>query len=373
MFKKNHTHFFMSFVQDFAGFFRFFNWYARSRFYHWFTHFELAKDVIVDLLYKKRGRYTKPFLHLAFLGLVFLVISVGPLLLKNSDSNVRLEDVGGALVTNAYGGSFYTQQSEEVRKYRGGEVITHYVVEGESLNTIAERYGLEVDTILWENNIGLNDKLKPGMELKILPVDGVRHRVARGETVYSIAKKYGLDESQAQMIIDYPFNEFLNDETFELAINQYILVPEGERKVEKKLSPSGTNLAKTPDAGSVKAMGTFAWPASGGISQGYKFYHKAIDIANKSGGQILAADSGTVVVAGFVDNSGYGNRVMVDHGNGYATLYAHLSSVQVKVGQTVARGNVIGQMGSTGRSTGTHLHFEIRKDGALLNPLQLLK
>ena len=123
----------------------------------------------------------------------------------------------------------------------------------------------------------------------------------------------------------------------------------------------------------MSATGNFVWPAAGRITQGYKFYHKAIDIANGGGGNILAADSGTVIVAGWMDNAGYGNRIIIDHGNGYLTLYAHLSLVQVKVGQTVNPGDVIGQMGSTGRSTGTHLHFEIRKGGVLESPLNYLK
>jgi murein DD-endopeptidase MepM/ murein hydrolase activator NlpD len=96
-------------------------------------------------------------------------------------------------------------------------------------------------------------------------------------------------------------------------------------------------------------------------------------VANRSGGNILAADAGKVVVAGWIDNTGYGNRIMVDHGNGYVTLYAHLSLIQVQVGQTVRRGDVIGQMGSTGRSTGTHLHFEIRHGGVYDDPLQALR
>ena len=115
------------------------------------------------------------------------------------------------------------------------------------------------------------------------------------------------------------------------------------------------------------------WPASGRITQGYRFYHKAIDIANHGGGPILAADSGTVLQASWLDNTGYGIRIMIDHGNGYVTLYAHLSRVRVTPGQTVNRGDVIGDMGSTGRSTGTHLHFEIRRGGALDNPLNFLR
>jgi murein DD-endopeptidase MepM/ murein hydrolase activator NlpD len=129
----------------------------------------------------------------------------------------------------------------------------------------------------------------------------------------------------------------------------------------------------TPDAGVVSATGQFSWPTSGSISQRYVWYHKALDISNKGGPAILAADSGRVTVAGWPDNFGYGNRVIINHGNGFETLYAHMSSIAVSVGQTVNRGDVLGVMGSTGRSTGTHLHFEIRQNGATLDPLGFLR
>jgi murein DD-endopeptidase MepM/ murein hydrolase activator NlpD len=145
----------------------------------------------------------------------------------------------------------------------------------------------------------------------------------------------------------------------------------------KKIAPTtGAGSVRrgivTPDAGAVTATGSFVWPASGMITQGYSFYHKAIDIANRGAGPILAADSGVVVAAGW-DASGYGNRVLIDHGNGYVTLYGHMSMLQVVDGQRVNRGDVVGQMGSTGRSTGTHLHFEIRQGGVLLSPLTFLR
>lgn len=361
-------------VYDFQDYLRFLLWYGKNRFYRYFRHFEEAKDIIVDLLHQKRGKYARPFLHLAFISFTFLVINLGPRVITSTQTESGLEDLKGTFATQVYGVNFYTQQAEEVRRYRGGEIISHYVTEGDTIGNIAQRYGLEVETILWENDLDPKATIKPGQSLRILPIDGVRHKVSRGETIYSIGKKYGLNDSQVQMIIDYPFNEFQNDETFELAVNQYIMVPDGIKKTQKALTPAvGRTIAQTPNAGSVSALGSFVWPTSGGITQGYKFYHKAIDIANKSGGAILAADSGTIVQAGWLDNSGYGNRVMIDHGNGFITLYAHLSAVQVEVGQTVSRGNVVGQMGSTGRSTGTHLHFEIRKDGTLLNPMTYLQ
>lgn len=361
-------------LQDAGEFLRFINSYLRSRGYGWFSGFEVGKDAIVDLLYKKRGKYTRPFLHFITIGLTFLVVTFGPLVFSQSGEEEKgSEIVGGVLTASAYA-SFDTLQAEEVRQYRGGEIITHSVKEGETISSIAQRYGLQATTILWENNLTEASKIKPGQELRILPLDGVRHKVARGETIKSIGKKYGLEGSEIQVIVDYPFNEFLNDETFALATGQYLMIPDGVKKNVQ--NPNTGHIAKqsqlTPDAGSVAATGNFAWPAAGRITQGYKFYHKAIDIANHSGGPILAADSGTVIKAGW-DNTGYGNRIMVDHGNGYVTLYGHLSLIQVQVGQRVNRGDVLGQMGSTGRSTGTHLHFEIRQGRVLLNPLSFLK
>ncbi len=364
-------------LTDWVEYGRFLRYYIRSRGYGWFTRFEVGKNALVDVLYKKRGRYTRPFLHFGTIGLTFLAITVGPVVLRRSSEQV-LEGVGGPVLRTATASApdFYTLQAEEVRQYRGGEVSTHIVQEGETLSSIAARYGLEASTLMWENNLGEKQPIKPGQELRILPVDGVRHKVARGETIFSIAKKYGLDDVQAQVIVDYPFNEFLNDETFELAVGQFIVVPGGEKPaavaIPRKADRSVV-ASLTPDAGVVSAVGSFIWPASGRITQGYSFYHKAIDIANGGGGPILAADSGTVVVAGWPDNSGYGNRVLIDHGNGFVTLYGHLSAIQVQAGQSVSRGSVIGQMGSTGRSTGTHLHFEIRQGGALLSPLNFLK
>ena len=110
------------------------------------------------------------------------------------------------------------------------------------------------------------------------------------------------------------------------------------------------------------------------ISQGFSWYHKGIDIANPNYPPIVAADSGVVTVAGWVDNTGYGNRVMIDHGNGYITLYGHMSRVSVSVGQRVGKGQLIGYVGSTGRSTGPHVHFEIRNSGGgFNNPFGFLK
>lgn len=345
--------------------------YVRRRGYTAFAKFEVIKDGLVDMLYRKRGRYARPFLHVGTLALIFSAIALGPMVFAKEETTVESE-VRGVLTTDTSGGSMYTQQAEEVKQFRGGEITTHIVQSGETLSGIAQRYGLDAATIVWENDLDEKTPLKPGQELKILPVNGVRHQVQRGETIFSLAKKYGLEESQAQLMVDYPFNEFLNDETFELATGQYLMIPEGRPPKAVAAAPTARVLVNvTPDAGPVTAVGSFMRPASGMISQGFSFYHKAVDISNRAAGPIMAADSGTIIASSW-DSSGYGNRVVIDHGNGTHTLYAHLNVLQVAVGQRVNRGDVIGQMGSTGRSTGTHLHFEIRRDGVFVNPISAL-
>lgn len=359
--------------------------YSKSRIYQVFSRFEAVKDVIVDLLYQKRGKYARPFLH----GVLFLVvlfgITLGPQIVKSQAADRGTQDtLPSGVLLSASGqevdaGSFMTIQGEDVSRYRGGEIFEHVVASGETLKSIADTYGLKkISTITWLNTISEKEAIKPGQRLKILPVDGIYHKVKKGDTICSIARTYGLIDkgedcgSGAQPIVDYPFNAFTNDE-FGLQVGQYIVVPDGV--IPQPDSAPSTAIARrlTPNAGSVSATGQFIWPASGRITQGFSFFHKAFDIANHGGGPILAADSGRVVVAGWKDNSGYGNRVILDHGNGFVTLYAHMAVIAVQEGQTVKRGDVLGQMGSTGRSTGTHLHFEVRRGGVNQNPSEYLK
>jgi murein DD-endopeptidase MepM/ murein hydrolase activator NlpD len=151
------------------------------------------------------------------------------------------------------------------------------------------------------------------------------------------------------------------------------LVPEGIKP--KEINIGSKNIARTvaPIPG-VVGEGNFIWPTTGTITQKYSWYHQAVDIANKSNPAVVAAATGTVVTAGW-NAGGYGNYVVVDHGNGYQTLYAHMlnGSVVVKAGDKVNRGQKLGMMGSTGRSTGTHLHFEIKMSGGKADPLRMLK
>ncbi|MEP7166795.1 MAG: M23 family metallopeptidase [Candidatus Woesebacteria bacterium] len=359
--------------------------YLKMRSYALFSRFETVKDWIVDLLYRKRGKYARPVLHLFLFVTLFFGITVGPSIVRSQAAEGTVADTlpSGVLLT-ASGqevdtGGFQTIQGDDVSRYRGGEVYEHTVESGETLKSIADKYGLKkTSTIAWLNNISEKDAIKPGQKLKILPIDGVLHKVKKGDTICSVARTYGLIDkgddcgSGAQPIVDYPFNTFTNDE-FGLQVGQYLVVPDGVLPQPDNAGTTAVARRLTPNAGAVSATGQFIWPASGIITQGFSSFHRAFDIANRAGGSILAADSGKVIVAGWVDNSGYGNRVMIDHGNGYVTLYAHMSVIAVQVGQTVKRGDVIGQMGSTGRSTGTHCHFEVRLGGVAQNPGNYLK
>lgn len=249
------------------------------------------------------------------------------------------------------------------------EVLEYTVRPGDTISTIAEKFGVSVDTISWENNLKSIKTIKEGQKLRILPVTGMLHKVKHGETIYSIAKKY---QANAQAIVDWPYNTFVNDETFALAVGQTLIIPDGIKPKEQPVVP--IYYAQVPMAGTVTGTGQFVWPTGGRITQGFRWYHQGIDIANQAAPAILAADAGTVVATGWLAAGwGYGNRVVINHGNSFTTLYAHLSQIYVSPGQGVSRGQAVGKMGSTGRSTGIHLHFEIHQNNVAQDPLNYLK
>ena len=332
-----------------------------------FFRFESVKKFIAELLYRQRGKLARPFVHSGMMALVAIGIIMAPIIsqkLARGESPWDTPSPSSVLAAATENPQTATLVSDKLRD----KIIEYSVQVGDTVSSIAEKFNVSQETILWQNDLSKNAKLKEGQTLEILPLTGVSHKVARGETIYSIAKKFS---AEPQAIVDFPFNTFVNDETFSLAVGQLLIIPDG---TPPKEAPRPSVFARlTPNAGQVTALGVFVWPASGRISQGFVWYHKGIDIANSSGPEILAADSGTIRIAGWPDNGGYGNRVVIDHGNGYETLYGHLSHIYVTPGQTVKRGDTIGKMGSTGRSTGTHLHLEIRRNGVTTNPLEFLK
>ncbi len=338
-----------------------------NKFHLSFLRFESGKGIFVAALYKQRGKHSRRLVHSGMAALAALGMVIAPVIAQEfpgrSVDPWEIPSPSSVLTSVSTDPQTTTLVSDKVR----AEVIEYTVAPGDTVSTIAEKFGVSVETIRDQNDLGSSDKITIGDTLEILPVTGVAHKVKKGDTVHSIAKKY---DTSAQAIVDFPYNTFTNDETFALAIGQAVIVPDG-------VLPSTTRTPRvrqlTPDAGTVVASGNFVWPASGNISQRFVWYHKGLDISNRSAPNVLAADSGTVVGAGWLDGYGYGNRVIIDHGNGYRTLYAHLSSAYVRSGQTVARGDAIGRMGCTGRCSGTHVHFEVIRNGGYLNPLSVLQ
>jgi len=353
---------------DFVEFLRFFGFYLHKRLFKGFSRFEFFKGILVDGLVAKRGKYVRPFLHTSMTGLVLMGLALAPLLREALPKNEFEGSRGGGTILGQMSIAEAATTTEISVKPRDS-VVSYIVQPGDTVSGIGEKFGISQDAIRWQNDLEDIEEIKPGDKLEIPPVTGVVHKVARGETIYSIAKKYTVD---AQGIVNWPFNSFTDDETFALAVGQLLVVPDGVPPKKKPTETTYLAERQTPDAGVVSATGQFVWPTSGGITQYYRWYHPAIDIANKGAPAILAADSGTVAAVNY-QRYAYGNHVIIDHGNGFTTLYAHLSQIYVSPGQTVSSGNAIGKMGATGRSTGVHLHFEIRKSGIAQNPLAYLK
>lgn len=257
--------------------------------------------------------------------------------------DVIVED--GALVadTGPLGGS------DSEKNETNGEISVYIVREGDSLSQIAVMFDVTANTILWANDIKKDTGIKEGDELIILPITGVRHVVKTGDTLASIAKKY---KGVAEDILAY--NQLESAEN--IAVGDTIVIPGGE--VEAPVIPKKT-IAK--GAGGVSISGYFIHPVPGATkTQGIHGYN-GVDLAAGAGTAVRAAASGEVIIArasGY--NGGYGAYVVVKHPNGTQTLYAHLSSVAVGVGTQVGQGQKVGGVGNTGRSTGTHLHFEVR-------------
>jgi len=240
-------------------------------------------------------------------------------------------------------------------------IITYTVQLGDTVQGIAAQFDLEPTTIMWANPAveDAPDLLRIGQELIILPVDGVYHTVKEGDTLESIAKKYKVE---VEAITSCPYNN-LQPPDFPIEAGMKLIVPGGEKPWVPKVVTSYTG----PIPEGARGTGLFQWPTLGYMTQGYWYGHRAIDIGVPVGTAVHAADGGFVSFAGWTD-VGYGYLIVIDHANGFATYYAHLSNFYVIAGQKVERGQVIGSTGNTGWSTGPHLHFEIRYMGVPQNP-----
>jgi murein DD-endopeptidase MepM/ murein hydrolase activator NlpD len=264
------------------------------------------------------------------------------------------------------------------------DVVRYTVQPGDSIFAIADEFGVEPETILWGNYEVLNDDphlLRPGQELNILPVDGTYYQWQAGDNLGAVAGFFGV---ATQDILDWPGNR-LDSTNPAIDDGAWLVVPGGQRELRTWTVPTiargqaGVGSALGPGgcsgdySGGAVGTGGFIWPTGNHYISGNDYWsgHLAIDIAAGVGAAVWAADSGVIVFAGW-STVGYGNMVMIDHGNGWQTLYAHLSSVSVSCGQSVSQGQGIGGAGSTGNSTGPHLHFETRFEGGFVNPWYVL-
>lgn len=247
------------------------------------------------------------------------------------------------------------------------EVVEYEIKPGDTLSLIGERYLVSIDALSYINQIQNEDLLTPGERIKIPPTNGLIHTVKQGENISFLAQKY---EVSPQAIVD--MNYLI--EPFLLSVGQELVVPDAKIPAKPMLEPTylvdsggGLSLQSLPVAGT----GSFSWPTDGTISQYFSWYHPAIDIANRGcNGAVVAADGGKIYFAGWWAGGG-GNTVMIDHGNGFKTKYAHLSGF-ARTSGTVDRGEVIGFVGATGRAYGCHLHFVVEQNGRAINPLSVL-
>lgn len=361
-----------TFSRESKEFFSYLLYYFKKKLLIFSFRFEKNKNRLVKFFLMKRGRYNRPFLHLTTMGVMFVGVMIAPFLadtfpIFSSQASSLDLTADSASKQSIFVGEevFQTSISDKPRD----KVITYTVEKGDTLSTIAKKFGISEETIRWANDLS-GDGLSVGQELDILPVSGIAHKVVPGDTIYTIAKKYNTD---AQKIVDFPFNEFAgNGEGFGLISGQILIVPDGIKPSEQPFIKRQVYLAQGPIPVS---SGGFTFPVRGGISQFYSWYHPGLDITAPYGTPIVASHNGTVteIHTGTYDG-GYGNNVYISNGNGIVSHYAHMSAVNVSPGQQVIGGStVIGWIGMTGRTTGPHVHFEIRLNGATVNPLSYIR
>ncbi len=265
------------------------------------------------------------------------------------------------------------------------EPVIYTVLRGDAMSKIAENFKIEMASILYNNKDGLEDNphnLKPGMNLVIPPVDGIYYTWKEGDALEKVAGEY---HATVDDILNFPGNDVdLTNPDFKPGT--LVMIPGGSRDlidwtqfVPTITRGSGTGTSEIGGSGcggGAVGDGVFGWPTNGPHTisgNNYTAGHLGIDITANEGDAVFAADAGVVTVAQGGDNYGYGNMVQIDHGNGYSTVYTHLSQINVSVCMSVGQGTLIGLAGNTGNSFGAHLHFEIRYGGANVNPFDFVQ
>ena len=245
------------------------------------------------------------------------------------------------------------------------EIFAYTVQPGDTVSNIAQRFGITRETLIMENDLWNSDSLRSGMTINILPVDGISHLVKKGDTLSSVATKYKIDQEVIAKQNQLEANDPLIEGTA-------LIIPGAKKSAPAQYAPapsSGSNYRYTGPT-----TGRLIWPTltTARLTQGFHAGHYALDIANRDRGPIFAAAAGKVIVAAYGWNGGYGNYIIIDHGNGMQTLYGHNEKLYVSPGQYVEQGQTIAWMGNTGHVygvTGIHVHFEVRINGVKYNPM----
>jgi murein DD-endopeptidase MepM/ murein hydrolase activator NlpD len=285
-------------------------------------------------------------------------------LLKANSTQIEKENIykAEAGTVSVTSGPLRMSTEEEVYIPSADTISVYVVKKGDTLNSIAKLFDVSVNTIVWANNLSAR-KVEVGQTLTILPVSGTTHTIVKGDTLKSIAQKYSADAEDIGL-----FNGITTQTN--LIVGDTLIVPDGEvaevvkTKEEKKAKEAKSNKVSKSIKTIVKNLsrsGYFVRPIQGGTRTTGLHGHNAVDLAAPAGTSIVASASGQVIVSksgGY--NGGYGNYIVVAHPNGTQTLYAHNSTNLVSVGESVAQGQVIAKVGSTGKSTGPHVHFEVR-------------
>lgn len=300
----------------------------------------------------------------------------------DANAHIDFNYIGQEWVTPVVGGDALSapmmqEGSEEITPEQAPatkreETEIYLVQEGDVLGAIAERYDLSLSTILWANDLTFRSVIQLGQELKIPPIDGVTYTVRSGDNLSSIARSYSVDVDTILAHNDLSASQVLS-------IGQNLILPGGEPPSSSGsyTAPVSSLFSSPPSSeassrGSAYGSGTWVWPHDWRvITQYYGWGHTGLDVDGDYSTSSLASADGTVIFSGW--RNGYGVTVEIDHGNGWMTRYAHHAKNYVNVGEVVYAGQPIGQTGTTGRSTGTHLHFEIIKNGRFLNPLDYIR
>ncbi len=291
---------------------------------------------------------------------------------NSGSDDISLFDENGDLVFKPIGNG-NNQSNGDTNQPQRTEIVKYEVQNGDTVSSIARRFGISVNTILWANDLGAYSLIRPGDSLDILPYSGILYTVKSGDNLSRISGLYSIEIDKITSA---------NNLGDGLKAGQKIILPGAVRLAQavatKKPAASYTGISAIRDfiqAPAAKTSGSkMAWPTVGSrITQYFSWRHTGVDIANKVGTPLYAADSGVVEIAAGGYNGGYGNTIVINHGGGIKTRYGHASKLFVKVGDQVEKGENIAAMGSTGRSTGSHLHFEVLVNGARKNPLNYVR